>query len=129
MPLLTYFFLGWVGLLGREVRRFNNNINMFPNPTKFGKSQTPYSRLKVAFGPLLPTALFFSGVGIDFTQETDSKKLNPIHFSANTLLTVGDNFRLPHEALFSAVRTTAVVINPIRFVNRKHSTRNFTPLV
>ena len=39
MPLLTYFFLGWVGLgLGIS----SNNIYMFSNPTQSGQSQTPY---------------------------------------------------------------------------------------
>ena len=33
----------WVGLaLGWGVRRFRNNISMFPNPTELGVSQTPH---------------------------------------------------------------------------------------
>ena len=50
-----------------------------PNPRK--------SRLKVAFGPPLPTANNFSWVGIDFMQETNHKNLNPTQsfFCANTL--------------------------------------------
>ena len=32
MPLLTWFFLGWVGLLGWGVRRFHNDICMCSNP-------------------------------------------------------------------------------------------------
>ena len=41
MPLLTYF--SWVGLaLGWGVRRFHNNIYVFPDPTELGQSQTPH---------------------------------------------------------------------------------------
>ena len=49
------------------------------------------NRLKVAFGPLLPTAKsIFRGVGIDFISEkkTDYRKPNPIKFAANTPLLV-----------------------------------------
>ena len=41
-----------------------------PNPRKI--------RLKVAFGPLFPTANIFSWVGVGFMQETDYKKTNPM---------------------------------------------------
>ena len=42
-PIATFnLFFFWVGLaLGLGVRRFHNNIYMFPNPTYFGISQTP----------------------------------------------------------------------------------------
>ena len=53
-----------------------------PNPGKIG--------LKVAFGPLFPTASIFSWVGVDFIQETDYKKPNPTKFSVNTLLFTTD---------------------------------------
>ena len=38
-----YLFFAWVGLvLGWRVRRFHNNVYMFPNPREFGKSLTPW---------------------------------------------------------------------------------------
>ena len=43
-----------------------------PNPRKV--------RLKVAFGPLFPTATNFSWVGIGFIEETDYEKPNPTTF-------------------------------------------------
>ena len=49
-----------------------------PNPRKI--------RLKVAFGPLFPTANNFSWVGIDFVEGTDYKEPNRTKFSANTLM-------------------------------------------
>ena len=52
----------------------NSPIQGQPNPRK--------NRLKVAFGPLFPTANNFSWVGIGFIQETDYKKPNPTKFSA-----------------------------------------------
>ena len=44
-------------------------------------------RLKVAFGPLFPTAKNVPWVGIDFMQETEYEKPNPTiinHFFENT---------------------------------------------
>ena len=38
----------------------------------------------MAFGPLFPTAILFSWVGIGFIEATDFKKPNPTKFSANT---------------------------------------------
>ena len=45
-PLLTWSFLGWVGLglaLGWGVRRFHNNVYVFFNPTELDISQRPFS--------------------------------------------------------------------------------------
>ena len=53
---------------------------------KLPNSPTQGLRLKVAIGPLFPTANIFSWVGIGFMYETGYEKPNPTNFSANTLL-------------------------------------------
>ena len=63
MPLLTSF--SWVGLaLGWGVRRFHDNIYMFPNSTEFGISQAHYHLRGEAF-------IFFSKTvlerGVEYT--------------------------------------------------------------
>ena len=54
-PIATFnnlIFL-WVGLaLGWGVRRFHNNIYMFPNPTEFGKPHTPQQQASVRTVPI-----------------------------------------------------------------------------
>ena len=45
LPLLTYFFSGWIGPGGWRVRRFHNNVYLVPGirfstPQNFGVSQT-----------------------------------------------------------------------------------------
>ena len=77
--VLRYYKLCWVGKhVNIIMKPTNSPTHGQPNPRKFG--------LKVAIGPLFPTASIFSWVGIGFTQETDCKKPNPTKFSANTLM-------------------------------------------
>ena len=45
-------------------------------------------RLKVAIGPLFPTAVIFRGLGLVLYRKTGYKTPDPTQFSANTLLTI-----------------------------------------
>ena len=69
------------------------NIIMKPsNSPSQGQTNPRKNRVKVAFGPLFPTEINFSWVGISLIQETDCKKPNPTKFSANTLFNItGDH--------------------------------------
>ena len=64
-------------------------INIIMKPTNSPTDGQPNPRkkkgLKVAFGPLFPTANIFSWVGLGFMWETDYKKPDPTTFSANTV--------------------------------------------
>ena len=64
--------LGW---------KTHNNIMKPTNSPTQGQPNPRKIRLKVALGPLFPTANYISWVGIDFIQETGYKKPNPINFS------------------------------------------------
>ena len=67
-------------LLGWKTHKYHFETDELTNPRPI-----PKNSLIVAFGPLFPTAIIFSWVGIDFVLETDYKKPNPAKFSANTL--------------------------------------------
>ena len=56
----------------------NSSTQGQPNPRKI--------RLKVACGPLFPTANIISWVGIGLDREQTYKKINPTKFSANTIV-------------------------------------------
>ena len=53
IPLLTYFFVGWVGLGLRRVRRFHTLVTtiftMFSNPTEFGIYRK-HAVIRILFG-------------------------------------------------------------------------------
>ena len=71
--------LCWVGKHVTIITKPTNSPTQGqPNPRK--------NRLKVAIGPLFPTANDFSWVEIEFISETDYKKPSPPTFSAYTLL-------------------------------------------
>ena len=71
---LRYSKLCWVGKRVNIIMKPTNSPSQGqPNPRK--------SRLKVAFGPLFPTAnCFFRGLGLIFVWKTDYKKPNPTKF-------------------------------------------------
>ena len=104
--------LCWVG----------NNINMIMKPLRTPQPRAnptqEKNRLKVAFGPLLPTAKsIFRGVGIDFISEkkTDYRKPNPIKFAANTPLLVEQKL----AGLYGLAQASAISKGPQLFLARR----------
>ena len=79
----------WVGKHTSIIMKpTNSQTQGQPNPRK--------NRLKVAFGPLFPTASIFSWVGNCFMWETDCKKPNQTKFSAYTLVYVTHGTAVDH---------------------------------
>ena len=76
MPYIHQIRLGW--------QQYEINMKPSNSPTQ-GQPNPRKIRSKVTFGPLFPTANYFSGVEIGFTLETDYKKPNPTKFSANRM--------------------------------------------
>ena len=70
-------------MLGWKAHKHYYETDELPNPRP---TQPNKIRLKVAFGPLFPTAYIFWWVWIDFIWETDYKKVNPTKFCGNSTL-------------------------------------------
>ena len=69
-------------------------------------------RLKVAIGPLFPTAVIFRGLGLVLYRKTDYKKPNPTKFSANTPLGRACAPMLRGESVYITVRRWKVAAFP-----------------
>ena len=78
-PNRRFTKLCWVG-------KYINIIMKPTNSPTQGQLNPRKNRLKVAFGPLFPTATNFSWLGIGFTQQADYKKTKSTKLSANPLL-------------------------------------------